>query len=194
MNFEPLLKFGVDQGAAAIHLQAESPPQLRIGGLIRNVEAPPLKAEDLRTFLTSIAPRSVSEDLDRSLAAGSTFSTAVAGAGRFRCTAYSHVGGPGLVLKVIPGTVRGVEELHLPPSVRQLALAGAGLTLVVGPSGSGRTTTLAAMVDLINGAAYQKIVTVEAPIEYLHGNKKGLVTQMEVGLNATSFEHGFELA
>src|SRR5207248_5314451 len=74
MNFESLLKFGVDQGATAIHLQAESSPQLRIGGLIRNVEAPPLKAEDLRTFLMSIAPRSVSEDLDRSLAAGSSFS------------------------------------------------------------------------------------------------------------------------
>jgi twitching motility protein PilT len=194
MNFEALLKFGVDQGAGAIHLQAGSPPQLRIGGLIRHVDGPPAKAEELRTFLTSIAPSSVADDLDRSLAAGSTFSAAVGGTRRFRVIVYSHVGGPGLVLKVIPATIRRVEELLLPPAVRQIALAGAGLTLVTGPGGSGRTTTLATMVDLINEAAHQKVVTIEAPVEYVHGNKGGLVTQMEVGLNCTSFEHGLGLA
>jgi twitching motility protein PilT len=194
MNFEALLKFGVDQGAVAIHLQAGSPPQLRIGGMIRHVEGTPLKAEELRTFLTSIAPKSVSEDLDRSLAAGSTFSAVIGDAGRFRGAMYSHLDGPGLVLKVIPATVRSVEELNLPQAVRQIALANSGLVLVVGPGGSGRTTTLAAMVDIINETTYQKIVTVEAPVEYVHGDKKGLVTQMEVGLNATSFEHGFGMA
>jgi twitching motility protein PilT len=194
MNFEALLKFGVDQGAAAIHLQAESPPQLRIGGVIRHVEGAPLKAEDLRSFLTSIAPRAVSADLDRSLAVGSTFSARIGDVGRFRGSVYSHVGGPGVVLKVIPAKVPSLEELQLPPAVRQVALAGAGLTLVAGPAGSGRTTTLAAMVDLINEATYQKIVTVEAPVEYVHGKKKSLVAQMEIGLNADSFEHGFGLA
>jgi twitching motility protein PilT len=98
------------------------------------------------------------------------------------------------VLKAIPGKVPSLEELHLPPAIRHVALASAGLTLVVGPSGSGRTTTLAAMVDLINAAAYQKIVTVEAPVEYLHECKKGLVAQMEVGTNAESFAHGLSLA
>jgi twitching motility protein PilT len=194
MSFEPLLKFGVDQGGSAVHLQAGSPPQLRIGGLIRNVEGPPLKAEDLRAFITSVAPKSVTDDLDRSLALGSSFSASVPTAGRFRCTVFSQVGGPGVVLRVIPATVRGVEELHLPPAVRQAALAPQGLVLVVGPAGSGRTTTLAAMVDAINAAAYRKVVTVEAPVEYLHANKKSLITQMEVGVHAPTFEHGLGLA
>jgi twitching motility protein PilT len=194
MNFEGLLKFGVDQGASAIHLQAESSPQLRIGGLIRNVEGPLLKAEDLEAFLKSIVPKSGIEQLDQSRAPMSSFSTSVSGAGRFRCTNYSHVGGPGLVLRVIPSTIRSVEELHLPPVVRQVALAPQGLVLVVGPAGSGKTTTLAAMVDAINGASHRKIVTVEAPVEYLYANKKSLITQMEVGRDVSSFEHGLELA
>lgn len=193
MNFEQLLKFGVDQGASAIHLQAESSPQLRIGGLIRNVEGPPVKADELRAFIASIGPKSVGDDIDRSLAAGSTFSTSTA-SGRFRCSIFSQIRGPALVLRVIPSTIRSVEELNLPRAVREIALASRGLTLVVGPSGSGRTTTLTAMVDLINGASYQKIVTVESPIEYLHANKKAMITQMEVGLNASSFEHGLDLA
>ncbi len=193
MNFDQLLKFGVDQGASAIHLQAEASPQVRIGGLIRNVEGPPVKAEELRAFIASIGPKSFADDIDRSLAVGSIFSTSLA-AGRFRCTTFSQIGGPGLVLRVIPLTIRSVEELNLPPAVREVALANRGLTLVIGPSGSGKTTTLAAMVNLINGASYQKVVTIESPVEYLYANKKALITQMEVGLNASSFEHGLGLA
>jgi twitching motility protein PilT len=193
MNFEQLLKFGVDQGAAGIHLQAESTPQLRIGGLIRSVEGPAVKADELRAFIGSIAPKSVADDLDRSLAQGSVFSTSIP-AGRFRCSAFSHIGGPGLVLRVIPSKIRSVEELNLPRGVRELALALRGLILVAGPSGSGRTTTLAAMVDLINGASNQKVVTIEAPVEFLQANKKSMITQMEVGQNASSFEHGLGLA
>ncbi|MFI5455738.1 MAG: type IV pilus twitching motility protein PilT [Isosphaerales bacterium] len=193
MNFEQLLKFGVDQGASAIHLQAEASPQLRIGGLIRNVEGPPVNAEELRAFITSIAPKSVADDIDRSLALGTSFSASVA-TGRFRCVTFSHIGGPGLVLRVIPSTIRSLEELQLPRGVRELALASRGLVLIVGPSGSGKTTTLAAMIDLINGACNQKVVTIEAPVEYLHANKKAMITQMEVGLNVSSFENGLGLA
>jgi twitching motility protein PilT len=193
MNFEQLLKFGVDQGATAIHLQAEASPQVRIGGLIRNVEGPTVKAEELKAFIASIAPKSVGDDIDRLLTIGRIFSASIA-AGRFRCTTFSQIGGPALVLRVVPSTIRGVEELNLPRAVREIALASRGLTLVVGPSGSGKTTTLAAMVDLINGASYQKVVTIEAPVEYLHANKKAMITQMEVGLNAASFEHGVGLA
>jgi twitching motility protein PilT len=193
MNFDQLLKFGVDQGASAIHLQAEASPQVRIGGLIRNVEGPPVKAEELKAFIASIGPKSVADDIDRSLAVGSIFSTSIA-AGRFRCSTFSQIRGPGLVLRAIPSTIPTLEELNLPRVVRDVALAGRGLTLVVGPSGSGKTTTLAAMVDLINGASNQKVVTIESPVEFLHANKKAMITQMEVGLNASSFEHGLGLA
>jgi len=193
MNFDQLLKFGVDQGASAIHLQAEASPQVRMGGMIRNVEGPPVKAEELRAFIASISPKAVADDIDRSLTVGSTFSTSIA-AGRFRCTTFSQIRGPGLVMWVIPPTIRSVEELNLPRGVRELALASRGLILVVGPTGSGKTTTLAAMVDQINGASYQKIVTIESPVEYVHPNKKSMITQMEIGLNASSFEHGVGLA
>jgi twitching motility protein PilT len=189
MNFDQLLRFGVDQGATAIHLQAGAPPQLRIGGLIRGVNGPALGGDELETFLTSIAPQGSHAETPL----GSTFSAATT-VGRFRCTTYTHIGGPGVVLNVIPAAIRSVEDLHLPRVVRDVALSGRGLVLVVGPSGSGKTSTLAAMVDLINGASAQKIVTVEDPVEYLHANKKAHVTQMEVGRNCTSFEQGLELA
>src|SRR5579859_4387559 len=105
MNFEPLLKFGVDQSASAIHLQAESPPQLRIGGLIRNVEGAAVKADELATFIKSIAPKSVCDGLDAAFVDGVVFSASIAAAGRFRCALYSHVAGPGVVLRVIPSAL-----------------------------------------------------------------------------------------
>jgi twitching motility protein PilT len=193
MNFEQLLKFGVEQGASAIHLQAEATPQLRIGGVIRNVEGPRLNAEELKTFLKSLAPKRVADDLDRSLGNGAVFSSSTA-AGRFRCAAFTQIGGPGIVLRTVPSPIRGVDELNLPRAVRDLALSSKGLVLIAGPGGSGRTATLAAMVDLINGTSYRKIVTIEAPVEYLFAGKKAIVTQMEVGLNVGSFEHGLRLA
>jgi twitching motility protein PilT len=193
MNFEQLLKFGVDQGASGIHLQAESPPQVRIGGLIRSVEGAPVKADELRAFIASIAPKPVAADIDRLLSLGSVFSTSLS-AGRFRCTTFSQIGGPALVLRVIPPKIQSVEELNLPRSVRDIALATRGLILVAGLGGSGKTTTLAAMVEVINGASNQKIVTIEAPVEYVYANKKAMITQMEVGQNASSFEHGLGLA
>ena len=193
MNFEQLLKFGVDQGASAIYLQAQNSPQLRIGGLIRSVEGAPVKADELSAFIASIAPKSVAGDLDRALAEGATFSTLVKD-NRFRCAAYSHLGGPGLVLRVIPSTIKTIEELQLPRGVREVALAGRGLILIVGPSASGKSTTMAAMIKLINNTSKQKVVTIEAPVEYVHVSDKAMITQMEVGLNATSFEHGLKLA
>jgi twitching motility protein PilT len=193
MNFEQLIKFAVDQGASAIHLQAEASPQVRIGGLIRNVEASPLHADELKAFIASIAPKPLGDDIDRSLATGSIFSASLA-PGRFRCTIFNQISGPSLVLRVIPSTIRSIEELNLPRAVREIALASRGLILLVGPNGSGKSTTLAAMVDVLNGASSQKIVTIEDPVEFLHANKKAMITQLEVGRNVTSFEHGLALA
>lgn len=190
MNFEPLLKFGVEQGASAIHLQAGSSPQLRIGGLIRNVEGTPVEAGDLSGFIESIAPATAAAARQ----GAGVFSAQVGNVGRFRATVYRQLGGPGLVLRVIPPRIPTLEELNMPPGVRQVALAGRGLILVVGPSGSGKSTTLAAMVDLINGSAHQKIATIESPVEFLHANKRALVTQMEVGTDASSFDDGIRQA
>src|SRR4051812_33482564 len=117
MKFEQLLKFGIDQGATDLHLQSGSSPQLRIGGQLRNVEAPPLEAHDLRAFIASIVPRPAAEDLDRSMLHGLVFSTTVEGLARFRASLSSHLGAPSLVLRVLPATVLAIEQLHLPPVV-----------------------------------------------------------------------------
>jgi twitching motility protein PilT len=194
MNFDQLLRFAVDQGASDLHLQAGSPPQLRIAGLIRGLEAPALGADELRQFVATVAPRGAAADLDRAMVGGLSFSAAVEGLARFRCRLFSHLGAPGLVLRVIPPTIRSVEELHLPPVVRDIALSRRGLTLVTGRSGSGRTATLAAMIDLINSSYYAKVITIEAPVEYLLAGKKSSVTQMEVGLDTPSFERGLAQA
>ena len=138
----------------------------------RTSTRPPVDAEELRAFIASIAPKAVDDDFDRQLPLGSRFSTSV-GTGRFRCATFSHIRGPGLVLRVIPPPIRTIEELHLPRAVRELALASRGLVLVVGPSGSGKTTTLTAMVDLINSTCYQKVVTIEAPGRVLAREQEG---------------------
>jgi Tfp pilus assembly pilus retraction ATPase PilT len=101
---------------------------------MRNVEGPRPGVEELTSFIASIAPKSVADDLGRSLENGSVFSTSTA-VGRFRCTAFGQIGGPGLVLRVVPATIRGADELDLPRAVRELALANKGLILVAGPAG-----------------------------------------------------------
>jgi twitching motility protein PilT len=183
MNFESLLKFGVDQGASAVHLQSGSSPQLRIGGVMRNVEGPPLESEALREFIAGLAPDGTT-----------SFSTQVGSAGRFRGAVFTRMGEPGVVLKTIPPAIPSLDELHMPAGVRQIALASRGLILVVSPAGGGKSTTLAAMTDLVNAASYQKIVTLEAPVEYVLPARKALVTQMEVGLDVPSFAEGITRA
>ena len=193
MNFDQLLKFGVDQGASGIHLQAESTPQLRIGGLIRNVEGAPVKADELRAFIASIAPKQLADDIDQLLTVGSVFSASHP-AGRFRCTTFSQIGGPALVLRVIPAKIGSVEELNLPRAVRDIALAPRGLILVAGPGGSGKSTTLAAMVDHLNDNSYGHVLTIEDPIEFVHESKKCLINQREVGPQTLSFSNALRSA
>lgn len=194
MNFEQLLKFAVDQGASDVHLQTSATPQLRIGGMIRNVEGAPIEEESLCGFLEKIVPKSLTNDLAGALQRGTVFSKTIEGVGRFRCALFSHVGHPGVALRVIPTTVRAAEELNLPPVIREIALARGGLTLVSGIAGTGKTTTVAALVDAINSAQPAKIVTIEDPVENLHPRKKALVTQLELGLDAPSFEHALTRA
>lgn len=105
MNFEELLRFAVDQNASDIHLQAVSPPQLRIGGLIRNVEGPLVESVGLRQFIASIAPPKIAEDLDSALFRGARFSHSFDGLARVRCALYGHRGHPGLILHIVPATV-----------------------------------------------------------------------------------------
>ena len=194
MTIDQLLKFAVTQGAADLHLQAGVPPRLRIKGQVREIDAPALTDEQLRAFIRAIAPKAVVDDIDAAMARGWDFSYGAAGLARFRVNLFSALGQPGMVLRVILPKIRSVEELHLPPVIREIAQARRGLTLMAGATGSGKSTTLAAIVDLLNSDYYLKILTIEDPVEYEHPTKKSLVAHVEVGRDTPTFEHGLRQA
>jgi twitching motility protein PilT len=194
MNFEQLIKFAVEQGASDLHFQTGASPLLRINGLIRAVESPPVSDQEIRQFILSIHPGLTAEALGATLVQGFDFSYAIPGVSRFRCNIYSHMGTAAMVMRTIQLKVRTLEELLLPPVIRDIALSMRGLTLVTGTTGSGKTTTLAAMVDLINNTYRCKIITIEDPIEYAHTNQKAMISQLELGQDTPSFEHGLRQA
>jgi twitching motility protein PilT len=194
MNFEQLLKFAVDQKASDIHIQAGSPPMLRIGASLRGVEGQMVDAEKLRAFLKTITPPAISTDLDTSLARGAEFTHTVAGLSGFRGQVYSHLGQPGVSLRVVPLALPSLDELNLPASLREIAGGRGGIVLVAGEAGSGRSTTMTALIDLINTNNVCKIITIEAPIEHVHASKKSLVSHRAVGTDTPSFEQGLEQA
>jgi pilus retraction protein PilT len=181
MNLEQLLKFAADQGASDIHLQAGWPPKIRIAGLIRNVEGPPLEAGALHAFLKTLLPADHAGDIESALRQAALFSQTIEGVGRFRCGLYRQLGAPGAALRLIPSEVPTLEALNLPPVLRDMALSRHGLTLITGTAGSGKTSTVAALVDLLNSAHHVKITTLESPVEVLHSQKKAFLSQLEVG-------------
>ncbi len=190
MNFDQLIRFAVEQNASDVHLQTGAAPLLRINGLIRSVESPPVSDQELRQFIVALKPKLTLDQLEAAMVPGLDFSYAIPGVSRFRCNVYSHLGTPAMVLRVIQLKIRTIEELHLPAVLRDIALSHRGMTLLTGTTGSGKSTTLAAMVDLINHTYRCKIITIEDPIEYVHTSQKALISQLEVGQDTPSFEHG----
>jgi twitching motility protein PilT len=188
MDFPLLLKFAVEHNASDVHLQAGLPPRVRIIGSLRAVEQPGLTDEQVREFIAAIAPPRMRENLDERLTTGMDFSYQLPWVSRFRCSAYRQLGQAGIVMRVIKGRIPTIAELHLPPAVAEIAMAGRGLTLVTGTTGSGKSTTLAAMIDLINQTHPGKIICIEDPVEYLHTQKLALIAQLEVGTDTPSFE------
>jgi len=142
----------------------------------------------LHQFLRTIAPARFHEGLDDRITAGLDFSYAMPSVSRFRCSAYRQLGSVGVSMRVIKSRIRSLAELQVPPVVAEIALARRGLTLVTGTTGSGKSTTLAAMVELINQTRPAKIICIEDPVEYLHTPKLGLIAQLEIGSDTPSFE------
>ncbi|MGO9471337.1 MAG: type IV pilus twitching motility protein PilT [Isosphaeraceae bacterium] len=194
MNFDQLIKFAVEQSASDIHLQTGASPLLRINGQIRTVESQPITGNELRQFVLSIKPGLTAEKLDEAIVAGLDFSYAIPGMSRFRCNVYSHLGTPAMVMRIVKLKVRSLEELQLPPVLRDITLSLRGMTLLTGTTGSGKSTTLAAMIDLINNSFRCKIITIEDPVEYIHTNSKAMISQLEVGQDTPTFEHGLRQA
>jgi twitching motility protein PilT len=194
MDLDKLLQFAVESGASDLHFQAGAPPMLRIGGLPRFVDGPPLASEDSKRFVASIVPRRHAAHLDDAIAQGIDFSHKIDGLARFRCSVFSHLGTPAMVIRVVRTKIPSIEELNLPPVIRDISLSQRGLTLLTGTTGSGKSTTLAAMLDLINSNLRLKIITIEDPVEYVHTNKKSMICQLEVGSDTPSFDQALRQA
>jgi twitching motility protein PilT len=187
MEIDKLLHFAVQQGASDLHLQAGAPPRLRIASELRLLDSPPLTSDETIEILRTLAGKKLPSSMDEAVTKGLDFSYMLEGVARFRCSAFRTLGAVGLVVRVIHMTVPTVEQLNLPPVVKDIALSERGLTLLTGTTGSGKSTTLAAIIELINSTLPNKILTVEDPVEYVFGNKKSLIAQLELGADTTSF-------
>ncbi|NLG79045.1 MAG: type IV pilus twitching motility protein PilT [Firmicutes bacterium] len=186
MSIEELLKVAVGNGASDLHITTGLPPVLRVVGSLRPVEGfTPLSPQDTEGLVLAL----MNDEHRRVFAEQGQvdFSYGLPGVGRFRVNAYRQRGTCGAAIRVIPHEIPTVAELGLPPIIETLARKSRGFIVVTGPTGSGKSTTLAAMVDLINSERSCHVMTIEDPIEYLHRHKKAMVNQREIGQDSASF-------
>lgn len=186
MSIEELLKVAVGNGASDLHITTGLPPVLRVVGSLRPIEGlPPLSPQDTEGLVLAL----MNDEHRRVFGEQGQvdFSYGLPGVGRFRVNAYRQRGTCGAAIRVIPHEIPSISELGLPPIIESLARKSRGFIVVTGPTGSGKSTTLAAMVDLINSERSCHVMTIEDPIEYLHRHKKAMVNQREIGQDSASF-------
>src|ERR1051325_3839549 len=192
MDVTQLLAFGVEQGASDCHLSAGEPPLIRIDGDLKKLDHPPLSKEDVHTLVYDImndAQRKAFEETHEC-----DFSFELGQVARFRVNVFLQRKGEGAVFRTIPTKILTLEELGMPPILKQMCEKEKGLILVTGPTGSGKSTTLAAMIDYLNNTFEGHILTVEDPIEFVHQSKKCLVNQRELGPHTHSFANALRAA
>ncbi|MDX6638996.1 MAG: twitching motility protein PilT [Solirubrobacteraceae bacterium] len=187
-DVEAALRHLVTAGGSDLHLKAGSPPLCRIDGdLVPIPGLEPLAPEDTRAAVSAMltdAARLAEFDTDKEV----DFSHSIAGVARFRVNAFHQRGSVSLVCRAIPVTIKTLDDLALPPVLRELASEERGIVLLTGTTGSGKSTTLAAMIDHINSTMSKHVVTIEDPIEFLHADKRSLINQREVGSDTASFK------
>lgn len=185
ISIQSLLQLAVENKASDIHLSVESPPVLRIDGVLKRIGEEKLSPPELEQFAHSLMNENQAQGF---LQKGEfDFSYSLSGVGRFRVNAFRQRGSVAIVIRIIPFTIPTPESLGLPPVCTELAKLEKGLILVTGPTGSGKSTTLASMIDSINRTRSAHIVTIEDPIEYLHQHRLSLVNQRELGNDTLSF-------
>ncbi|MCG2720633.1 MAG: type IV pilus twitching motility protein PilT [Thermodesulfovibrionales bacterium] len=181
-----LLKMMIEKNASDLHITTGSPPRLRVDGKLISVDNPPLNPSDTKALCYSILTDAQKHKFEESNELDLSFG--VKGLSRFRGNIFMQRGAVAGAFRTIPFEIRGFKELGLPEIVNEMVKRPRGLILVTGPTGSGKSTTLAAMVDRINTERYDHIITVEDPIEYLHPHKKCLINQREVNADTVSFK------
>jgi twitching motility protein PilT len=189
---EKLLQAAVKQGVSDIHITVGQPPVFRIDGRMRKLETKVLEADDTIALMKSITPDRWQNELQE--VGSADFGFSFGEDTRFRVSVFKQRGHVGLVLRQIPNTLLTMEQLGLPPVCKHLCMRPRGLFLVTGPTGSGKSTTLASMINFINETADHHIITIEDPIEFVHKHKRSTVNQREIGVDVPSFAEAIRRA
>ena len=192
MDIAQLLAFGVKQGASDLHLSAGLPPMIRVDGDIRRINVPETDHKQVHDMIYDIMSDKQRKDYEEYLE--TDFSFEIPGLARFRVNAFNHNRGAGGVFRTIPSKILSLEDLSAPKIFQEISEYPRGIVLVTGPTGSGKSTTLAAMVDYKNDTEYGHILTVEDPIEFVHESKKCLVNQREVHRDTLGFNEALRSA
>ena len=185
LHMDRLLETCVRRNASDLHLHVGRPPVIRLHGRLRSLETKVLEPDDTVALMKQIAPERYQQELQEE--GGPDFGFAFGKEARFRVSVFRQKGNVSVVLRLIPSKILTFEEIGLPAIVTALCRRPRGIFLVTGPTGSGKTTTLATMIDYINQNLDHHIVTIEDPIEYYHDHRKGLISQREVGIDVPSF-------
>lgn len=188
MDIAELLAFSVKNNASDLHLSAGEPPMIRVDGDVRRINLPNLDHKSVQSLIYDIMNDHQRKNYEEFLE--TDFSFEIPGLARFRVNAFTHNRGAGAVFRTIPSQIRSLEALGCPPVFQDIANSPRGLVVVTGPTGSGKSTTLAAIIDYLNENEYGHILTIEDPIEFVHVSKKCLVNQREVHRDT----HGFAQA
>ena len=194
-KIDQLLKFMIKSGASDLHLSSGSMPKLRIDGDMHSVtseSSEELNSEQVQVLLEEIVPDQNKEEFSTSN--DTDFAYAIDGVGRFRVNVFNDLHGIGSVFRYIPQKILTLEELDMPPVLKDFCALNKGLVLVTGPTGSGKSTTLAAMVDHVNRQRRDHIVTIEDPVEFVHQNNRCLINQREVRTHTDSFQKALRAA